>query len=569
MSSDAGRRRHSISAEPDTPDSSRDRPADSGPQSSRNLLHRWTGRIQVSLFGFVAAVCFGNLLLFQQPLLSYAVPLSGFPSPQGWAVLATIEMIQFCFMASLLFFVSLFSSAVLRIFCSVLFVTNAAALYFMVTYGVQLDRTMIGNILNTDSREATELWHPMALVYLAGLGALPSVFILRAKIRMVRWFWRLLAALGALGIFAAWYFAVSFTWLWFDRYASSLGGKVLPWSYIINTARYASRAMLDNRVQLDLPDAVFIDDDGESREFVVLVIGEASRAVSHSYYGYRRETNPFTVEKGMQALPPGESCTTYTRGSVACIVTHEGSEAPPWTVHEPLPSYLARHGIETIVRTNNTGLPPVNADRQEKLHEIAASCQASDCPEHWYDTGLLWELDDHLRQSDSRRIFVLLQLTGSHGPAYYTKYPPEFETFTPVCETVQLADCTQEQLVNSYDNTIRFTDSLLAELISILESFEDVSSTVIYVSDHGQSLGEKGFYLHGSPVAIAPEEQRVIPFLVWMSEIFRQRHGIGGEGLSVSEPHPHDYPFHSVMGAFGMRSDIYKPEFDIFGPAVN
>ncbi len=539
--------------------------AEEDPRSGRHWRLR---RIQVGLFGYVALVCLANLILFQQPLLSYAVPLSGFPSLQGWAVLATIEMIQICFMASLLFFVSLLSSAVLRIFCAVLFLINAAALYFMVTYGVHLDRTMIGNIFNTDTREAAELWHPTALLYIAGLGVLPSVFILGAKIRMVRWFWRLLAAFGALAAFAAWYFAFSFTWLWFDRYASSLGGKVLPWSYIINSGRYAARALLDNRVQVDLPDAVFIDDDGESREFVILVIGEASRAASHSYYGYERETNPFTSEMGMQALPPGESCSTYTRASVSCIVTHEGRDAPAWTMHEPLPSYLTRHGVETIVRTNNTGLPPLKVDRQETFSEITDGCRGGDCPDDPFDTRLLWGLADHLRQSDSRRVFILLQLTGSHGPAYYTKYPPEFEQFTPVCETVQFADCTRQQLVNAYDNTIRFTDSLLADIISVLESFEDVSSTLIYVSDHGQSLGEKGFYLHGSPVLIAPEEQRMIPFLVWMSEKFRRRHGIGEAGITVSESYPHDFPFHSVMGAFGMRSDIYKPEYDIFGPAV-
>lgn len=525
----------------------------------------WKRRIQLRLFSFILIICAINLLLYQQPLLSHALPLLELPSLQGWIALATIEIIQISFLASLLFFVSLLSPIVLKLVCIVIFLINAAALYFMVTYGIQIDITMVGNILNTDSREAAELFHPVALVYFAVFGVLPSIFVLVARIQMIRWFWRPLAAIGILVFFAIWYMAVSFTWLWFDRHASSLGGKVLPWSYIINSGRHISRMILDNRLQINLPDAEFLGDDAEYQEIVVLVIGEASRAVSHSYYGYQRNTNPFTMEKGMQALPSGRACTTYTRGSVACIVTHEGREAPPWTTFEPLPNYLERHGIGTIVRTNNTGLPPLKVGRLETLSEIIQTCD-SDCPEGHYDSLLLWELADLMRQSESRRIFVLLQLTGSHGPAYYSKYPPEFEEFSPVCETVQLADCTQEQLVNAYDNTIRFTDSILADIISILESFEDASSTLIYVSDHGQSLGEKGFYLHGSPSAIAPEEQRVIPFLVWMSDEFRRRKGIPDEGIRVTESFPHDFPFHSVMGAFSMQSDIYKPEFDIFAP---
>ena len=445
-----------------------------------------------------------------------------------------------------------------------MFLTNAAALYFMNTYGVQLDRTMVGNILNTNVQEAAELWHPMALVYLSILGAVPSALVLHTKIIMVRWYWRILAAIGSLLLLAAWCFAASFTWLWFDEHANSLGSKVLPWSYIINLGRFATWHWLDNREQFDLPDASFLTDDFDNKEVVVLVLGEASRAANHSYYGYEFDTNPFTMEKGMQALPPGRACATYTRGAAACILTHEGRRAPPWTLHEPLPSYLKRHGVETIVRANNSGWPPIHVDRLERIWEIAELCEANNCEMGYYDTLLLYGLDDIIRQSESQRIFVFLHLVGSHGPAYFTRYPPEFEHFTPVCETVQLAECNQNQLINTYNNTIRFTDSMLADLISILESFEEVSSTVIYVSDHGQSLGENGLYLHGTPNVIAPDEQRLIPFMFWMSDLFRQQHGIGEGGITVEESFPHDFPFHSVMGAFGMRSDIYRPQYDIF-----
>ena len=385
-----------------------------------------------------------------------------------------------------------------------------------------------------------------------------------AEIRMPRWHWRVAGAIGLLGVLAAWLFATSFVWLWLDHYASQMARKVLPWSYLTATGRYYIRSALDTRVQTPLPDAVFISQSGSGKDVVVLVIGEAVRAENLAYYGYERDTNPFTSAKGVQALPAGRSCSTHTRGSVACILTHEGSSANLWTAHEPLPSYLTRHGVETIFRKNNTGVPPLVVDHRESAREIADSCEAADCPNGKFDESLNWELAELLRNSESQRIFALIHQTGSHGPAYWTKYPLEFQHFTPVCETVQLVDCTREQLFNAYDNTLRYTDSLLADLIDQLESLEDANAALIYVPDHGQSLGENGFFTHGSPKVIAPEEQRNIPFLVWMSDGFRASRKISDAGLAIDQGFPHDFPFHSVMGAFGMRSEIYKPEFDIF-----
>jgi len=176
-------------------------------------------------------------------------------------------------------------------------------------------------------------------------------------------------------------------------------------------------------------------------------------------------------------------------------------------------------------------------------------------------------LSELLTEIEGDRIFVALHQSGSHGPAYYNKYPPDFEYFMPVCKTVQIAKCTEEELNNAYDNTIRYTDSLIADLISQLQELDDVNATLIYVADHGQSLGEDGYYLHGAPIAIAPSQQREVPFLVWMSKGFQQSRKLNNAAILRDITFPHDFPFHSVMGAFGMRSDIYKPQFDVFSPS--
>jgi lipid A ethanolaminephosphotransferase len=200
----------------------------------------------------------------------------------------------------------------------------------------------------------------------------------------------------------------------------------------------------------------------------------------------------------------------------------------------------------------------------QRAGEIADACTGEACPNRNLDESLTYGLGDMLAASTSERIFIGLHLAGSHGPSYYRKYPTGFAHFTPVCETVQVSKCTVDELYNAYDNTIRYTDFLLADLIAQLDAVPDANVVMLYTSDHGQSLGEHGFYLHGTPPAIAPAQQRRVPFLVWMSDGFQQSRGVTPEGIMPDETYPHDIPFHSVMGAFGMRSDIYKPQFDIF-----
>ncbi|MBB3996110.1 lipid A ethanolaminephosphotransferase [Sulfitobacter undariae] len=524
-------------------------------------LFRW--RPEVSIFTFILIITAGNLALYQKPLLGYGLSVSALPAKAGWLQILSLEVVQYCLLASVLFFVATFSITALRLLASLLALINAAALYFMLTYNMELDRTMIANILSTDSREAAGLWHISIVPYLMLLGVVPAVMIWRTKLRRSTWLRRLFGSIIAFVALFTWLYMTSATWLWYDKYASRMGSKILPWSYVINTARHFNRIALDERQQTLLPDAVFEDGSPDRKEVVVLVIGEAARAESFSLYGYAKNTNAFTKGTSIIALPMGRSCATNTISSTACLLTHEGSDASSHTEFEPLPSYLTRFGVETIYRTNNSGPPPVDVTTFQRASEISAGCTSGTCPTPGMDEVLNWGLADVLNASSSKRIFVTLHQTGSHGPAYYTKYPKGFDQFKPECKTVQVSSCSQEELSNAYDNTIRYNDFLLADLITQLETV-DANTAMIYVSDHGQSLGESGFYLHGAPNAVAPKQQREIPFLVWMSEGFKAQRGITDADIIPSETFPHDFPFHSVMGAFGMTSDIYKPKFDIF-----
>lgn len=519
----------------------------------------WQPHMRLS--GYVLLLALVNLALFQKPLLSFVLSVSSFPDATGWLQLVSVQVVQLCLLAGFLFLFSAVSLRLMKLVAALLFFVNAAALYFMLSYSVEIDRSMIANVLNTDTGEASGLWHWSILPYLAGLGLLPALLLWRVEVRAPKRLLRVLSGVASFGLLLAWLFATSTTWLWYDQHASRMGSKVLPWSYIINTARHYNKRYLDERESVLSPPATFSEVSPARKQIVVLVIGEAARAENFTLYGYGRATNAFTKETSLFALPLGQSCATNTIGSTACILTHEGSKASSHTLAEPLPSYLTRQGIETIYRSNNSGPPPMTTTEQERAADIAARCTGGECPKG--DAALNWGLAERLAQSKAQRIFVTLHQTGSHGPAYFSKYPEEFARFMPECKTVQVAKCTHEELLNAYDNSILYTDYLLADLIAQLNSL-DAETALIYVSDHGQSLGEGGYYLHGLPNSVAPKEQRDVPFLVWMSEGFAASRGLTEESLLPPESFPHDLPFHSVMGAFGMTSDIYKPEFDIF-----
>ena len=113
-------------------------------------------------------------------------------------------------------------------------------------------------------------------------------------------------------------------------------------------------------------------------------------------------------------------------------------------------------------------------------------------------------------------VLIVLHMMGSHGPAYFERYPREFAKFQPECKTLELSECSLEEIRNAYDNTILYTDYFLSNIIKLLKNNVDKYEPVMfYISDHGESLGENGLYLHGLPYLIAPDTQKKVAMLVW------------------------------------------------------
>jgi lipid A ethanolaminephosphotransferase len=443
--------------------------------------------------------------------------------------------------------------------CVLVLFANAFALYFIDRYGVVIDRTLMGNVFNTNAHEALDLFHPRLVLYLVALAAVPAALIAAVRVpRDVRGLAVALMVVCAGG--SGWIYANAKSWLWLDRNFSTLGGLMLPWSYAVNSVRYfQSVAVIGDELQLAPARVV-----RPGAAIVVLVIGESARAKDFSLYGYARDTNPRLARAGAVALPDARSCATYTTASVACMLSHLGSRSPAGKHYEPLPTYLQREGVDVTWRTNNFGEPALKVGRYDKASDIRGACTGTDCARLSTDDVLLEGLDALLKAPGAAKRLIVLHQSGSHGPLYSSKYPPRFDVFQPVCRTVDVQKCTQAELLNAYDNTILYTDDFLGRVIDDLKRLEATEAVMLYVSDHGESLGEYGLYLHGAPSTMAPDVQTRIPMIVWMSDSFARARHLDGKRFGGRQPYSQDAVFHSVMGALGLEGDPYDKSLDIF-----
>ena len=512
----------------------------------------------ISTLSFISVFSLGNAILYHRQLFLFAAGTLDYTSLNGVLTLLTLFVLVVFTSSLFLTIIALISQRLVKPICMLIVCGNAIALYFAETYQVILDRTMMGNVFNSNLQEATELFHPKLLIYIFVYAVLPCLLLSRFHIQKVRFYKRLIYLFIVLFLGLGWSFANAKTWLWVDKNASRLGGMIMPWSYVANSIRwYHGNYFRASRHETLLP-AAHINESGKM--IVILVVGESARAQNFSLYGYQRLTNPLLANAGVVALPEATACSTYTTASLECMLSHLGSNTSLMTLYEPLPSYMQRNGVNVIWRSNNWGEPLIKVHLYQRDKDIRKTCQDESCN---YDELLLHNLEQDLHDSAQDKTFVILHQHGSHGPSYYKNYPSKFTVFKPACSTVDLQKCTDEELVNAYDNTIVYTDHLLYRTIELLKTFK-LPTAMLYVSDHGESLGEYGLYLHGAPYSIAPDVQKKVPFIVWMSDEFKRQKGINNIDIGKGSNYSQDNVFHSVMGAFGMRSDIYNKHLDIF-----
>jgi len=327
---------------------------------------------------------------------------------------------------------------------------------------------------------------------------------------------------------------------------------------VANTFRVLSSQHDEQAQEIKLPDGTITDKD---KAVVVLVIGESARKANFQLYGYQRDTNPLLLkQKGLKVFQ-ATSCATYTTAGTKAILEPQNSDE----LYELLPNYAFRSGVDVSWRTSNWGEPPIHIDEYLTNEDLGASYPSEN---EEYDGILFTGLRERIQSSKKNKVLIVLHTSTSHGPKYADKYPKEFNVYKPVAKNIEEGEKNITMLINAYDNTIRYTDFLLDSLINTLRSMEDWNSAMIFISDHGESLGENKVFMHGLPMKLAPKVQYEIPFLVWTSEHFRDYKCISdnmeapeGELPAVLEQH---YIFHSVLNLLSIKSPAYNKEYDIY-----
>ena len=458
---------------------------------------------------------------------------------------------------------------------------TAGISYFMWEYGVVIDGNMIQNAIETNTNEARDLISLKMVTAVVLGGLLPAYLMWRTPIAY-RPFWQevwaklpfgIASAVIALAAVAA--FFMDFTSVF--REHKELRLTLTPSNYITAIRDYGKRFTGGSAAVIAEPFGTDATRGASwtvpSRKSVtVLVVGETARAANFSLNGYARETN-FQLGKlpGLINFPNVTSCGTATAQSVPCMFSGAGRAHTSTDIsirREGLLHMLQRAGFAVTWRENQAGCKavcnniPTEILTDSKLLPFYNNDESN-------DAILVDGLEDRVVKATGDSVIVL-HLMGSHGPTYFKRYPPEFEKFTPVCKSAQFSRCTSEEIVNAYDNTILYTDHVLAELAGVLQKLDAKGhpSSMIYVSDHGESLGEKNIYLHGMPYAIAPKEQTHVPMVMWLSPLYQSVFGIDGACMAqhAAADYSHDNFFHSVLGMLDVKTTTYDAALDMFAP---
>lgn len=537
-------------------------------QHSRGMRPLW---LVVLASIWIATVC--NVALWRE--LSRLPGLSG-----GQAAVISIALVLVITLATTALLSLLAWRWTLKPAITLFLLSAAFGAYFMMAYGVVIDKTMMVNTLQTDLRETRDLLNWRLLATVLVLAVLPLVLLWRQKVR------RASAARQLLGNFAtlagASVLLVLVVFLFFQSIASVMRNYTHV-RYLINPLNsfYALGSIAAKPFQRDESVVLPLGEDAKlgasysaqtRPPLLLLVLGETARSGNFSLNGYSRPTNPLLAKENVVSQRNAWSCGTSTAASVPCMFSHFGREAYDSRPanYEGLLDVLQRAGLAVLWLDNQSGCKGV-CDRVPNVNtvqlQIPGLCDSGEC----FDEVMLRGIDERIAalpaERRARGVVVVMHQMGGHGPAYYKRSPQAVKKFLPECADNALQSCSKEGLVNAYDNSIVYTDQLLASSIQWLKAQEARSApALLYLADHGESLGENNLYLHGMPYGIAPDVQKRVPWITWLSPGFEQRSKLSTACLKqqLDAPVSHDNYFHSVLGLMNVQTSVYKPALDIY-----
>lgn len=460
----------------------------------------------------------------------------------------------------------------------ILFVWAAAAgAWFMDQFGVIINGDMIRNAVETNSAEAGHLLTSGFIIHLVLYAVIPTVLICFIRVqhhafpkKVVR---NLAIVVPALLVFVGTGLSHAGVYAFAKRQNADWLATMNPIFPIGSAIHFVKKATDETHIKVQpygtdakVADASAIGSGERKPRVTIIVVGETARASSFQLGGYERPTNPELSKRDIFYFRKATSCGTATAISVPCMFSglgHDDYDHKRALSRQNLMDVLVHAGIRAEWWDNNTGDKGV-ADRIPYTELFKSKderyCHDGEC----WDDILLDKFDEWLASVKQDSVLVLHQL-GSHGPAYYARYPDAYRKFVPDCRSSEFSKCHRDEIINAYDNSIVYTDHILSTLIDRLAVKQDqVSPTMIYMSDHGESLGEKGLFLHGAPWIVAPEQQTHIPFVLWLGKDARAN--IAAECLDRTEQQPvsHDNLFHTVLGMMHVQTKVHDPALDLY-----
>lgn len=454
-----------------------------------------------------------------------------------------------------------------------LIIMSSVMAYATASYGVLFDFAMVQNILETNSSEVFSYANFWVLAFFLVTGALPALIVMAVKVKHVS-FLRAIAQRASLLVACA--SVIGITWVFFFANYAAVGRNnhelvqyITPFKFIKSVYRYADQTYFSSPHEfLMLDKKPFVASNKSNGKVTVLVLGETARAQNFSLNGYPKQTNPLTEAAELVSFEQITSCGTATAVSVPCMfsrLNHDQYDKAKANSQQNIVDIAQVAGIDVLWIDNNNGSCKGVCARVTTI-EIEPSPTNPYCDnEYCVDEALLEPLSNKLHALSHKNTLIVLHMMGSHGPTYYRRYPADKRVFSPDCPRSDIQHCSEDSLLNTYDNTIAYTDFVLNEIVGQLQTLNQQSgreTSLLYVSDHGESLGEKGAYLHGLPFAFAPKEQTHVPMLFWNSEM-SEKYDLPCLKRQSKKQASHDNLFDTLLGMNNIVSSTYQANNDL------
>ncbi|MGO3423269.1 MAG: phosphoethanolamine transferase [Pseudoalteromonas distincta] len=485
----------------------------------------------------------------------------------SWLFLLSVPLLLLCLL--IIFFSIVSVRWLLKPINYLLLIISSAVLYGSLNYGVVFDYSMIQNTFETDSSEALSYLNPQLIGFLLLFFALPVFILSKVKIHFTRPHQEAISRIKLI-VACCSLIALVVVNFYADYAATGRNNRILkkeliPFQYLSSGYKYMRDQLLYTNIEFKDIDATPTLIAPNTTSVTVMVVGETARAENFSYQGYKRNTNPYTQKYNVTYFNNVASCGTATAVSVPCMFslqTQDNFDRLAADNQQNLVDLAQQAGSDVLWVDNNSGCKNVctRVVNIDILTTPSALCDGKYC----FDEALLAPLKRKLANLNQANTVIVLHMMGSHGPTYFKRYPEKFKQFTPTCDRSDIQNCSLDELVNTYDNTIAYSDFVNAQVIEQLKALpNNIDKQFLYISDHGESLGEAGAYLHGFPYSFAPSTQTHVPLYMWADEHNQRITNTCLANLDTRAARSHNNIFHTLLNLIGIKSKTYQASLDL------